>query len=161
MPIVQTIVDELEREGAATARVLERIPADKYDWRPHAKSKSAGELAYHVAALPALGIMVLKRDELDPTTRPPMPRDAPPADVFRRNLQEFLSVIRAMDNEQMMRPFQFRLGDKVLFDAPKAGMIRNLLMNHTYHHRGQLSVYLRLLDIPVPSVYGPTADESI
>lgn len=158
---MQTIAEELEREAETTARVLERIPADKMDWRPHAKSKSAGDLAYHIAALPSLGTMVLRQDELDPSKRPPVPRDAPPAEIFRRNLEEFLSVIRTMDNAQMMQPFRFRLGDRVIFDAPKAGMLRNLLLNHTYHHRGQLSVYLRLLDVPVPSVYGPTADEAI
>ena len=161
MPIVQTIVDELEREAATTGRVLERIPADKMDWRPHPKSKSAGDLAYHIAALPSLGTIVLQRDELDPSQRPPVQRDVAPAELFHRNLREFISVIGSMDNEQMMQPFRFRLGDKILIDAPKAGMIRNLLLNHTYHHRGQLSVYLRLLDVPVPSVYGPTADEGM
>ena len=161
MPIVQTLADELKREADVTARVLERIPADNMDWRPHAKSKSIGDLAYHVAALPSLGVIVLRQESLDPRTRPPVPRDLPPAGVFRRNVDEFLSVIGSMDNEQMMRPFRFHFGDKVIADAPKAGMIRNLLLNHTYHHRGQLSVYLRLLDIPVPSVYGPTADEGI
>ena len=162
MPIVQTIVEELEREAPTTARVLERIPGDKMDWRPHAKSKSAGDLAYHIAALPGLGVLVLKNDELDPSkNRPPVPRDVSPAELFHRNLREFISLIGSMDNEQMMQPFRFRLGDKVLIDAPKAGMIRNLLLNHTYHHRGQLSVYLRLLDVPVPSVYGPTADEGM
>jgi uncharacterized damage-inducible protein DinB len=162
MPIVQTIMEELEREAATTSRLLERVPADKMDWRPHAKSKTAGDLAYHIAALPSLGTMVLQREELDPTVgRPPVPRDVPPADLFRRNLREFLAVIGSMDNTQMMQPFQFHIGDKVLADAPKAGILRNLLLNHTYHHRGQLSVYLRLLDVPVPSVYGPTADEGV
>ncbi len=161
MPIVQTIADEVQREAATTQRILERVPQDNLDWRPHAKSKSIGDLAYHIAALPGLGIMVLKTDELDPRTRPPVPRDLPPAGLFRRNVDEFLSVIGPMDNNQMMQLFTFRFGDKVIAEAPKAGMLRNLLLNHTYHHRGQLSVYLRLLDIPVPSVYGPTADESI
>jgi len=161
MPIVQTIVDELQREADTTQRILERVPQDKLDWRPHAKSKSIGELAYHIAALPSLGVMVLRHDELDPRTRPPVPRDLPPAGVFRRNVDQFLSAIGPMDNNQMMQPFTFHFGDKVIAEAPKAGMIRNLLLNHTYHHRGQLSVYLRLLDVPVPSVYGPTADEGI
>ena len=158
---MQTIAEELEREAAVTARVLERVPSDKMDWRPHAKSKSAGDLAYHIAALPSLGTIVLRQDELDPSKRPPVPRDLPPVELFRRNVEEFLSAIRALDNEHMMQPFRFRLGDKVLIDAPKAGMLRNLLLNHIYHHRGQLSVYLRLLDVPVPSVYGPTADEGM
>src|SRR5947209_7731075 len=120
MPIVQTIVEELEREAPTTSRVLERVPADKMDWRPHAKSKSAGDLAYHIAALPGLGLLVLQNDELDPSkSRPPVPRDIAPAELFRRNLREFISVIGSMDNAQMMQPFRFRLGDKVLFDAPK------------------------------------------
>ncbi|HEV2719984.1 MAG TPA: DinB family protein [Thermoanaerobaculia bacterium] len=159
MPIARTIAEEVEREAATTQRILERVPQDKLDWRPHAKSKSIGDLAYHIATLPSLGIMVLKQNELDPSKRSPLPRDLPPAGAFRRNVDEFLSAVGAMDNDQMMQPFTFRFGDKVIAEAPKAGMLRNLLLNHTYHHRGQLSVYLRLLDIPVPSVYGPTADE--
>jgi uncharacterized damage-inducible protein DinB len=140
--------------------MLERVPQDKIDWRPHARSKSVGDLAYHIAALPSLGTIVLSQAELDVTTRPPVPRDKPPVDVFRRNLDEFLSIIGPMDNDQMMQPFRFRFGDKVIMDVPKAGMLRTLLMNHTYHHRGQLSVYLRMLDVPLPSVYGPTADDA-
>src|SRR4051794_11173434 len=104
MPIVQTIVDEVEGEGATTARVRERSPAAKMDWQPPAEAKSAGGLAYHIAALRGLGVRVLKTDELDPRRgRPPVPRDVPPAELFRRNLQEFLSVIGSMDNDQMMR----------------------------------------------------------
>src|ERR1044071_6500384 len=113
MPITKTIAEELEREAPVTARVLERVPTDKMDFRPHAKSKTAGDLAYHIAALPSLGVIVLKQDELDPSKgRPPVPRDVPPAELFCRNLQEFLSVIGSMDNDQMMRPFPFRLGDR-------------------------------------------------
>ena len=162
MPKVQSIVEEVRKESEATSRMLERIPGDKLNWQPHPKSKSIGDLAYHIAALPALVANALRRDELDAAApRPPMPRDVPPAEVFRRNLDEFLSVIGSMDYDQMMQPFRFCLGDKVLIDAPKAGILRNLLLNHTYHHRGQLSVYLRLLDVPMPSVYGPTADEAM
>ena len=161
MPIVQTIVDEVQREAGPTGRMLELVPAEKLDWRPHAKSKSVGDLAYHIAALPGLGVMVLRQDELDPRTRPPVPRDISPAELFRRNVDEFVKTIGPMSNEQMMQPFRFRFGDKIIADAPKAGMLRNLLLNHTYHHRGQLSVYLRMLDIPLPAVYGPTADEGI
>ena len=160
MPSIRTIVEELEREGASTARILERVPGDKLDWRPHEKSSSLGDLAYHIAGLPGLGSIVLRQREFDAAApRPATPRDTPAADVFRRNLDQLLSVMGSMDSEQMMQPFRFRFGDNVLIDAPKAGVLRTLLMNHTYHHRGQLSVYLRLLDIPLPIIYGRTADE--
>jgi len=160
MGIANAIAGELDREGASTARILERVPADKLDWQPHPKSRSIGDLAYHVAALPGLGALVLRNDHFDAAgARPPVPRDAPAADVFRRNLQEFLSVMGTLDDEQMMQPFRFHFGDKTLIEGPKAMVIRTLLLNHTYHHRGQLSVYLRLLDVPLPMVYGSTADE--
>jgi uncharacterized damage-inducible protein DinB len=160
MPKVQSIVEEIRKESEATSRMLERVPGDKLDWQPHPKSKSVGDLAYHIAALPALVANVLRRDDFDAAApRPAMPRDVPPVEVFRRNLDEFLSVIGSMDYDQMMQPFRFHFGDKTLLEGPKAVVVRTLLMNHTYHHRGQLSVYLRLLDVPVPIVYGNTADE--
>lgn len=119
-----------------------------------------GDLAYHIAALPGLATLVLKQNELDAgAQRPPAPRDVSAADSYRRNLDGFLSVIGPMDDEQMMQPFRFRFGDKVIMEAPKGAMLRTLLLNHSYHHRGQLSVYLRLLDVPLPMIYGSTADE--
>lgn len=138
------------------------MPADKYDWRPHAKSSSLGDLAYHIAGLLKLAGLVLTQPELDVAAgRPANPRDLPPADAYRRNLDEFRSLIGSMDNDRMMQPFRFRFGDKIIMELPKAAMLRTLLLNHTYHHRGQLSVYLRLLDVPLPSIYGPTADEQV
>lgn len=162
MRISEVILGELQREGEATARILERVPPGKLDWRPHEKSRSVGDLAYHIAALPALAAMVLRNSELDPSkARPAVPRDVPAAAVYQRNLDEFRSVIGPMDDQQMMQPFRFVLGDKVIMDAPRAAMLRTLFLNHSYHHRGQLSVYLRLLDVPLPVIYGPTADEGI
>ena len=96
MPKVQSLVDEIQKESEATSRMLERVPADKLDWQPHPKSKSVGDLAYHIAALPALVANVLRRDDFDAAApRPAMPRDAPPVAVFRRNLDEALRHLQA------------------------------------------------------------------
>jgi len=161
MQFADVLAGELKQEAATTARLLERVPSDKLEWRPHAKSSSLGDLAYHIGALLSLAKTVLQQSDLDVSApRPKTPRDVPPADLYRRNLDDFLSLIGSMDNDQMMQPFHFHFGDKTIMNAPKAAMIRTLLLNHTYHHRGQLSVYLRLLDVPLPSIYGPTADEN-
>jgi len=162
MQIAEIILGELRQEGKSTVRMLERVPADKLDWRPHAKSMSLGELAYHLAGLPALAVMMLRTGELDTGRARPAPgaqHDVAAVDMYRRNLDEFRSAIGSMGDEEMMQPFTLRRGDKVMMEIPKSAMLRTILLNHSYHHRGQLSVYLRLLDVPVPAIYGTSADE--
>jgi uncharacterized damage-inducible protein DinB len=162
MEISKVILAELEAEGASTVRMLERVPADKLDWRPHPRSMSIGELATHIARIPSIVVTMLRAGHFDTAqTRPSGAAEhgVPAVEGYRRNLDEFRSVIGAMDNEQMMQPFRLTRGDKVIMDIPKAAAVRSIMLNHSYHHRGQLSVYLRLLDIPVPAIYGTSADE--
>jgi uncharacterized damage-inducible protein DinB len=162
MKVADVVLAELEREGASTVRMLERVPADKLDWRPHQKSMSLGQLAFHIAGIPARVMGMLQAGEFDVATAgraPVVQTDTTAVEVYRRNLDQCRSTIGTMDNEQMKQPFRMRVGERVLTEMPKSAVVRSILLNHTYHHRGQLSVYLRLLDVPVPAMYGTSADE--
>jgi uncharacterized damage-inducible protein DinB len=163
MKAIDPILEELDREAKTTRRVLERIPQDNLAWKPHPKSKPIGELAWHVATIPKRIATFAQQDEADVLSvkAPPMP--ATTAEIlagFDQHVAEARQLLAQIDEQALARQTTIRRGDLVLFSAPKSEILRGMLLNHGYHHRGQLTVYLRLLDIPVPSVYGPTADES-
>ncbi|MBV8202225.1 MAG: DinB family protein [Acidobacteria bacterium] len=163
MAAIDPILEELSRETATTRRVLERVPSDKLAWKPHPKSKSAGELAWHLAAIPRRIATILQHDDVDVTTikAPPMPETT--AEIVAgldRQTAEAAELLSRLDDAALSRTTTMRRGEVKVFSGPKLALLRTVLLNHCYHHRGQLSVYLRLLDVPVPSVYGPTADES-
>jgi uncharacterized damage-inducible protein DinB len=161
--IVKLALGELEQELATTRRMLERVPEDKLAWKPHEKSFSLGQLAEHLARLSYWFTRTLADDSFDIAA--PMPRPAPATstrellDIFDATTAEMRQALAAADDELLMRPWQMRAGDRVLQTLPKIGVLRVVGLNHIIHHRGQLSVYLRLLDVPLPSVYGPSADE--
>jgi len=160
--IADIILGEMHREGISTVRMLERVPPDQLDWRPHSKSMSIGELAFHIASIPSRAAAMLRAGDFDLTKARPnvtVQNDASPVEVYRRNLDELRAVVDALDDEAIKERFTLRRGDQVLMDIPKWGMIRTIAMNHSYHHRGQLSVYLRMLDVPLPAIYGTSADE--
>jgi uncharacterized damage-inducible protein DinB len=163
MAQIDAFLDELNRESQTTRRVLERIPSDKLGWKPHAKSKSAGELAWHVASIPRRIALLAQHDDVDATTvkQPPLP--ATKEEIlagFDSMVAEAKSLLSELDDTTLAGTTTLRRGDTKFFSGPRTALLRAVMLNHTYHHRGQLSVYLRLLDVPVPSVYGPTADES-
>jgi uncharacterized damage-inducible protein DinB len=163
MAIIDAIVDELSREAETTRRVLERVPSDKLSWRPHQKSKTIGELAWHVATIPRRVAAMVQEDDVDVATvkAPPMPATtAGIVEGFDRQVAEAKELLSKLDDAALSRRTTMRRGETKLFSGPKLALLRAVMLNHGYHHRGQLSVYLRLLDIPVPPVYGPTADES-
>ncbi len=162
--VAQPYIAELEQEAKPTRRVLERVPADKLDWQPHPKSMKLGQLALHVASLPGAFARIGRLDSFDASQAkftPPMPQSA---DELLSTLETGVADARAflseLDEETAFAPWRFMHGERELMTLPRLGLVRTLMFNHMYHHRGQLVVYLRLLDIPVPSVYGPTADES-
>ena len=159
--IPQMLLGELEQEAQATRRVLQRVPEDKLSWRPHPKSSSLGQLAMHVAMIPSLGMRVLAPDVFEaPEFAQPEARTAAELlDTLEESLasaRQFLSELTPERAEGMWRLVR---GGRELIAAPRLPMIRTLMFNHWYHHRGSLVVYLRLLDVPLPPVYGPTADE--
>lgn len=159
-----TLVAELDQEAQATRQVLERVPTDKLDWRPHAKSMTLGQLALHVAQVPGTFAEILAGDQVDFATVD----FGAPASGDPRNLLKVLedSVCGArrwlsqLDDTHAGALYRARAGRRDLFAVPRHVLVRSLMFNHWYHHRGQLTVYLRLLGVPLPPLYGPTADEN-
>jgi uncharacterized damage-inducible protein DinB len=163
MTLTDSILDELSREAQTTRRVLERVPSDKLSWRPHAKSKTIGELAWHVASIPRRTAALAQQDDVDVMSvkQGPMPETtAGIVESFDSQVAEAKELLARLDDAALQRTTTMRRGEVKFFSGPKIAFLRTVMLNHVYHHRGQLTVYLRLLDVPVPPVYGPTADES-
>lgn len=163
-PAAQALIAELEAEAPATRRVLERVPGDRLDWRPHPKSMSLGQLAHHVASMPASISRMAALDGLDASTVDFEPTPAESAEAVlathEASLVEAHDYLAGLTEETAMAPWRFSYGEREIFTMPRIGLLRTLAFNHLYHHRGQLTVYLRLLGIPVPVVYGRSADEN-
>jgi uncharacterized damage-inducible protein DinB len=158
-----TYLAELEQEGKVAREILSRVPADKFDWKPHEKSMSFGKLASHIAEMVSWTGPTLQQPELDFSKIDYKPFEPATTEdlleYFDKNLAEAADVLRNTTDEQFMEDWTMRNGDKIYFTMPKVVCMRSFVMNHIIHHRGQLSVYLRLNDIAVPSIYGPSADE--
>jgi uncharacterized damage-inducible protein DinB len=154
---------DLEGELATTRRMLERVPNGNNDWRPHAKSRTLGELATHLAQLPGFGLMMCTRDEFDGLApRPPEPRFVTSAERIKKFDElsaQLRNVLQQMSWQQARTPWRLRLGDKVVLNAPRTQIVRTAFVTHSAHHRAQLGVYLRMLETPVPWSYGRSADE--
>jgi len=163
MRVIDPLIMEFDREAATTRRVLERVPQDQLAWKPHPKSKSIGELANHIATVPSFIAATLPTDGFVVGSRPAPPTPATVAEILQ-NFEAACAAVKGamaqLDDEKAMGGWTMRMGDQEIFSMPRAALVRTILLNHSYHHRGQLTVYLRLLDVPVPSVYGPTADEN-
>jgi uncharacterized damage-inducible protein DinB len=143
--------------------MLERVPNGNNDWRPHAKSRTLGELATHLAQLPGFGLTMCTRDEFDGLSpRPPEPRFTNSAErvrFFDELSTQLRNSLQQMSWEQARTPWKLRLGDKVVINAPRTQILRTVFVTHSAHHRAQLGVYLRMLETPVPWSYGRSADE--
>ncbi len=164
MPIINAFLGEIDHEAKSTTRVLERVPADRLTWTPHPKSSSLGKLAWHIASIPKTVQNLLRAGQFDLSqARPAAPPESTDQIVeeFHRNHADTRAYLETLSDEFLHEPFSMVRGGQPIMTIPKVAVIRNILMNHTYHHRGQLSVYLRLLDIPVPAVYGTSADEQM
>ena len=164
MRLTESLIVEIEREGKSTAVILGRVPVDRLDWKPHAKSMSLGQLAWHLASIPSNGARLLKEGKLDVALARPRPMPPDPSNLvsgFQRNLEELKTLLAATSDEVLLTErFSFMRGDEVMISFPKMGVVRTVVLNHSIHHRGQLTVYLRLLEVSVPPMYGTTADES-
>jgi uncharacterized damage-inducible protein DinB len=162
MALRDSLLPEFDHEMGTTRRLLERVPTD-YAWKPHPKSMSLGGLATHVANLPQWTNFTLEHNALD--LDGPMPRvqeATSPEELlstFDRNVTAARAAIAAAGDGELMAHWTLRRGSRELFTLPKVAVLRSFVVNHMIHHRGQLSVYLRLKDVPVPSIYGPSADE--
>ena len=164
--INQALLPEFDMEMANTRKTLERVPDDKLGWKPHDKSMTLGRLAGHLAELPWWGEMTIENDTFDVA-----PQGAPPQqgltaksrqealDAFDKNVAAMRTAIAGATDERLMKPWSLLKGGQAIMTMPKIAVLRGFVMNHTIHHRAQLGVYLRLNNIPVPSIYGPSADE--
>lgn len=161
--IPQMLLGELEQEAQATRRVLQRVPGDKLSWRPHQRSSSLGQLALHVAMIPKLGEILLAPDVLEPPefVQPEARTAAELLSTLEESLASGRRFLAELTPERAEGIWRLVSGGRELIAAPRLAMIRTLMFNHWYHHRGSLVVYLRLLDVPLPPVYGPTADEKV
>ena len=156
-------LEELEREAANTRKMLERVPVEKGDWQPHEKSFPIGRLATHIAEIPGWMSLIISADELDfgnmKYTPPVVNTNEDLLKVFQENLDIAKKELANADDSKYDDKWSMRHGDQVYFTLPRHEIVRSWVLNHVVHHRAQLGVYLRLMDIPVPGMYGPTADD--
>lgn len=166
MAINQALLPEFDHEMTTTRTTLERIPDDRFDWKPHEKSMTMGGLATHVSNIPSWAVNAVTHDSLDVAPPGGEPFRIEPATTRAELLERFdASVAQARkaiaeaSDEDLMQPWTLLAGGRTVFTLPRVAVLRSFVMNHLIHHRGQLSVYLRLNNLPVPSIYGPSADE--
>jgi uncharacterized damage-inducible protein DinB len=163
MKLTQLFLDELDREAPRTRRAVERVPIGRDDWKPHSKSMPLGRLAGLVASMPSWVTLIIQQDELDLTPPGGGQYQQPPTDELAVTLDQHVAKARESllaTNDEFLLTTNWRLkaGGHVVMDQPRYVVLRDTL-NHLAHHRGQLTVYLRLLDQPVPAIYGPSADD--
>lgn len=167
MAIKDSILPEFDHEMKTTRKLLERIPEERAGWQPHAKSMTLGKLGIHLAFLPNWGTITMNSTELDLNPPGGPAFQMPSFETTRGALAMFdehvagaRAAIAAASGQDLMVPWTFKNGGQEIFTMPRVACLRTFVVNHIIHHRGQLSVYLRLNDIPVPSIYGPSADEA-
>jgi len=162
MAIADMLLPEFDHEMATTRKLLERVPEGHFDWKPHGKSFSLGQLAQHVATLPWWGQVTLQQTEFDVAANPQLPPVATRAallDLFDRHSAATRQALAGKTDAELMAPWALKNDAATVFSMPKVTVWRSFVMNHLVHHRGQLSVYLRMQDVPLPAMYGPSADE--
>ena len=166
MPVIDALLPEFDREMGLTRRLLERVPDGQFEWRPHPTSVNLGRLAEHLTEMPLWATITMTRDGIDMTT--PRPPDYHSPDTKAAVLAQFDTHLKAgranlvgKTDPEFMAPWTLKAGGKEMFTMPKIVVMRNFVMNHMVHHRGQFSVYLRMLGVAVPSIYGPSGDESM
>ena len=162
MPLVDALLPEFDHEMTVTRKLLERVPEGQFDWKPHQKSMSLGQLAQHVATIPTWGKVAMSQDAFDLAADQragQLPTRDEILSLFDRNVADARAALVGRGDGEMMAPWALKRGAHTIFSMPKASVWRSFVMNHLIHHRAQLGVYLRMHDIPLPSVYGPSADE--
>lgn len=166
MSLSESILPEFDHEMATTRKVLERIPEDKFGWKPHEKSPTLAWLATHLAVLPYWVVGTIEQDSLDAAPvggASPFAREATSRqevlDLFDKNLGLARAALEGASDEHLRQPWTLLAGGRTIFTLPRLATLRSFVMNHMIHHRAQLGLYLRLNDVPVPAIYGPSADE--
>ena len=162
MSMIAALLQEFDNEAKTTRRILERVPSDKLSWKPHPKSMSLGVLALHVAGSPAVICGWAAEDETEFKGEPP-PMPSSTTEILAahdQSVKKSKEMLGGLGDAGMQKMWSGKAGGNTLMTMPKAVLVRSMVMNHWIHHRGQLSVYLRLLDVAVPSIYGPSADDN-
>jgi uncharacterized damage-inducible protein DinB len=166
MGLSESLLPEFDHEMANTRKTLERVPDDKFDWKPHAKSSAMGSLAGHLANLPSWGALAIGSDSFDmapggePVKTPVLSSSKDVLSTFDDNVAQTRSAIQSANDQDLFKPWTLMSNGKTILTMPKIAILRSFVVNHIIHHRAQLGVYLRLNDLPVPSIYGPSADET-
>lgn len=163
MNMIDALLTEMDQEAQTTIRVLERVPDAHLSWKPHPRSMSLGQLALHVATVPGVVAALAAKDvlaEAPDFVQPEAKTAAELVPALRSSIEQARALLGHLDDQAMAATWRFTIGGTELMALPRVAMVRALMLNHWYHHRGQLLVYLRMHDVPLPSVYGPTADEN-
>ena len=162
MPAIHALLQELEQEAETTRRVLERVPNDRLAWKPHAKSMSLGQLALHVAMVPGMVATIAAQPEVQAPefVHPTAGSSAELVPALNASVAKAKEVLGGLDDAALGATWRMKRGELEVLAIPRGALLRSIMLNHWYHHRGQLSVYLRELDVPLPSIYGPSADEN-
>jgi len=164
MALIDLMLQELDMEARTTRRVLERVPEDQLSWRPHTRARTLGQLALHVATVP--GTVAQLAAETSPAQVPDFAEPPGPArasdlvHALDQSIAAARQVLGGLDDGELTATWRLLRGDRELVALPRAAFLRSVMLNHWYHHRGQLTTYLRALDVPIPSIYGPSADEN-
>ena len=159
----QDLLDELDQEAQITRRVLERVPADKFDWRPNSKSMTLGQLALHLASIPGTVAELATRSTFDVETQIPLPSTANVDQLLSahdRSIARAKQLLGEMDDAMLSSPWRMVRGEQEIMTIPRKALLRSILLNQSYHHRGQLTVYLRQVGALIPAIYGASADEN-
>ena len=162
MSTVELLLQELEQEAQTTRRVLERVPNDRLSWKPHDRSMSLGQLALHIASVPG-AIAEISQISPFPVPKFEQPSATSAAELIPaldESLEKARTILRRLDDADLAKVWRVMDGDREVMAIPVGAVLRTIMLNHWYHHRGQLSVYLRQVGVPVPSIYGPSADEN-
>ncbi|MGH9863192.1 MAG: DinB family protein [Candidatus Acidiferrales bacterium] len=166
MGMNQALLGEFDHEMANTRKTLERVPEDKFSWKPHEKSMTMSRLASHLAEIPSWTVNAMESESLDlappgaPPYQPPNPKSRKEIlDLFDKNVAAARAALGGVSDENLMKPWSLLMTGRTIFTLPRVAVFRSFVMSHAIHHRAQLGVYLRLNNIPVPAIYGPSADE--
>ena len=162
MPLVDHLLPEFDHEMATTRKLLERVPDDRMEWKPHAKSMTLGQLAMHIAIVPGGVAEAAAQPSMQ---RPLFPQPSPSSasellPMLEDSVKRARKALEGLDDDAMAATWRILDGEREILAMPRVAFLRSIMLNHWYHHRGQLSVYLRQLNVPVPSIYGPSADEN-